>query len=69
MKQHKRNMDTNNTNTYEIVIKEDGFAYIYSGGKFIGKAKWKRLWGNSSNQPHLLLLPKDQGEMGSLPKS
>jgi hypothetical protein len=53
MKQHKINMDTNNTDTYEIVLKEDGFAYIYYGGLFVGKAKpqylyeaspWPRGW-------------------------
>jgi hypothetical protein len=43
MKQHKRNMDTNNTN-YEVVVKEDGFAYIYLNNQYQGKAKPQYLY-------------------------
>jgi hypothetical protein len=41
-------MKTTNTNpNYEIVIKEDGFAYIYLDNQYQGKAKPQYLYESS----------------------
>jgi hypothetical protein len=43
-------MDTNNTN-YEVVIKEDGFAYIYLDNQYQGKAKPQYLYEIRAHRP------------------
>jgi hypothetical protein len=39
------------TNTYEVVIKEDGFAYIYLDNRFIGKARAQYLYATLETRP------------------
>jgi hypothetical protein len=45
-------MNTNNPNpNYEVVIKEDGFAYIYLDNRYQGKAKPQYLYETCALAP------------------